>query len=369
MMIDDLLKKLEDSDRAGALELIEKEIKEEGRAWEIHLSLFPLVQRVLNPPYINPHLPKMYRIYREFVPYLREEEIPPLLRLEISEYARRPKSEKIPPLSSPAPALVFEEVELAIRERDREKTAALMRSFLDRQGGAELARRLLLLGSGYLDQSLGHSVSCTAFILLEMMEHTHQDPWPALVTLADYFCQGGFHTTPALLESTPPYTQETVAKHLLRAASGRGIINLHHTITLYAIDRVRGFLDKDEYAHMIGAWIEFLRDKPAQMTVLDRPGRELPSDYPGFFQAFSRLDEKAVLAGAAGMMASEKDRRKLGRYLIKGVGDLYQGNYNPHFLTGLGSALWVVDRYGDRMSIVLNALAQYVGYFFEGLVD
>jgi hypothetical protein len=29
-------------------------------AWQIHLSLFAVVQRVLNPPYINPHLPKMY---------------------------------------------------------------------------------------------------------------------------------------------------------------------------------------------------------------------------------------------------------------------------------------------------------------------
>jgi hypothetical protein len=368
-MIDDLLKKMEDSDRAGALELIEKEIKEKGRAWEIHLSLFPLVQRVLNPPYINPHLPKMYRIYREFLPYLREDELPPLVRLELSEYARRPKAQKIPPLSPLAPALVFEEVELAIRERNPEKTAGLMRSFFDRQGGVELARRLLLLGSGYLDQSLGHSVSCTAFILLEMMERTDQNPWPALLTLADYFCRGRFHTTPALRKSTPPNTQETVAKHLLRATSGRGIINLHHTITLYAIDRLRGFLSEEEYAHMIAAWIEFLRDKPAQMTALDRPGREVPSDYPGFFESFSRLDEKAVLAAAAGMVTSEKGRRKLGCYIIKGVGDLYQGNYNPHFLTGLGSALWIVDRYGDRMSIVLNALSQYVGFFFEGLVD
>ena len=37
-------------------------------SWEIHQSLFPVVQRVLNPPFINPHLPKMYRICREFIP-------------------------------------------------------------------------------------------------------------------------------------------------------------------------------------------------------------------------------------------------------------------------------------------------------------
>ena len=40
-----------------------------------------------------------------------------------------------------------------------------------------------------------------------------------------------------------------------------------------------------------------------------------------------------------------------------------QGNYNPHHLTGLGSARWVVDRYRDS-PIALNALRQYLNYFF-----
>jgi hypothetical protein len=40
-------------------------------AWQIHRSLFAVVQRVLNPPYINPHLPKMYAVYRYFSPYLQ----------------------------------------------------------------------------------------------------------------------------------------------------------------------------------------------------------------------------------------------------------------------------------------------------------
>ena len=48
--------------------------------------------------------------------------------------------------------------------------AALMLAFLEQLGNVELARRLLLLGSGYLNRSLGHSISCTAFILLEMIE-------------------------------------------------------------------------------------------------------------------------------------------------------------------------------------------------------
>ena len=109
----------------------------------------------------------------------------------MNEYARRPKLEKLPkkdPLPSP---VSFKEVESAIGEQDREKTAVLMRTFLEQKGIEEAARRLLLLGSGYLNQSLGHSVSCTAFILLEMMEQKGRDhgrlsrPWPTISVRVD----------------------------------------------------------------------------------------------------------------------------------------------------------------------------------------
>ena len=95
-MIDLLLQKLEESNSSAAAELVGNELRRKGNAWKIHLSLFPVAQRVLNPPFINPHLPKMYRVCREFLPYLREDEVPGLVQLEISEYARRPKLEKIP---------------------------------------------------------------------------------------------------------------------------------------------------------------------------------------------------------------------------------------------------------------------------------
>jgi hypothetical protein len=172
-------------------ELFTEEVKKGSDSWEIHLSLFPAVQRVLNPPFINPHLPKMYRIYRQLIPFLRKDEIPGLIGLEITEYVRRPKLEKLPrgnPLTS---RVAFEDIRSAIRAKDREKTAILMATFYAQAGGTELARQVLLLGSGYLKDSLGHSVSCTAFILLEMLERIDQDPWPAATILADYL-QGRF---------------------------------------------------------------------------------------------------------------------------------------------------------------------------------
>ncbi len=367
IVTDDLLEALEASDVARVSKLLRRKISEGGEAWEIHLSLFPMVQRVLNPPFINPHLPKMHGIFRELVPYLGKNEIPALINLEVIEYARRPKLKELPKAKPLNSSVSFSDVEAAISDQDWEKTTVLMATFHVQEGGLELARRLLLLGSGYLDQSLGHSISCTAFILLEMLERVDQDPWPALATLGDYFCKGLFHTTPVLRKSKVFPSDEVLKHHLLRATSGSGIVDLHHTITLYAMERTREFFSKEEYNHMLEMWIAFMEDKKAERIAVDSPRLDTPVSYPRFYETFSRLEAQPTVAIATGMIGSPKGRRQLGRFLIKSLCDKYQGNYNPHYLTGLGSTLWVVDRYWDQEPIALNALFQYLSFFSEGI--
>jgi hypothetical protein len=71
----------------------------------------------------------MYRIYRDFIPYIMKEDISPLVQLEITEYAKRPKLEKLPKGTLPTSSVSFREVESAIRKQDLEKTATLMATF------------------------------------------------------------------------------------------------------------------------------------------------------------------------------------------------------------------------------------------------
>jgi hypothetical protein len=362
-----LLQAVEASDVARASKQVRQKLAKDGNGWRIHLSLFPVVQRVLNPPYINPHLPKMYAICREFVTYLSEDEIAALVDLEVAEYARRPKLEQLPKAKLLNSPVSFNNVESAIGDQDWEKTAVLMATFHAQKGGVELARRLLLLGSGYLDRSLGHSISCTAFILLEMLERVDQDSWPALTTLSDYFCKGKFHTTPALRKSTAFTSDEALDYQLMRATSGRGIVNLHHTITLYALERVRQFFSKEEYQHLIGAWIAFMKDKKAEPIKLESRQMKSVSDYAQFYKTFSRLEPKSVVASVAGMIVSHHNRWQLSHFLIKGLCDLYQGDYNAHNITGLGSTLWVVNRFWNQTPIAINALFQYMDFFFDDI--
>ncbi|MBI2850939.1 MAG: hypothetical protein HYX80_07880 [Chloroflexi bacterium] len=94
------------------------------------------------------------------------------------------------------------------------------------------------------------------------------------------------------------------------------------------------------------------------------PAGETPSDYDSFYQVFSKQAEMPALVCLSGMLSSNGGRQRMGTYLVKGVCDLYQGNYDPHFVTGLASALWVVNHYWNQPRIAMNALRQYLNYFF-----
>jgi hypothetical protein len=361
--VEDLLQAVAASDVALAGEIFDELIAAGRNAWDVHLSLYRVVQGVLNPPFINPHLPKMYRINRELASLLGPEELPSLVRLEVTEYARRPKLEEAARGALPRGDFSFVDIESAVGRGDREGATLLMAAFAAREGAAELARRLLVLGSGYLDQTLGHSISCTVFMLLEMIDRPEEDSRPVLTALADYFCKGHFDTTPAL-RATRMIPEEEYSRHLLRAASGRGIVNLHHTITFYAIEQARPLVSDNEYHHMVQAGIEFMGEKDEEPVKADDLESKDCKDYMAFFEQYSKLEIGPVANCLAGMTTSTQRLPVLGRFLVRCLCDLYHGEYNPHNLTGLGSALWFANRYRNYSGLAVNALYQYVDYFF-----
>lgn len=370
-MKDALLKAIEESDVSVAQTELEKKNERGMDAWDIHLAMFEVAQRVLNPPFINPHLPKMHAICREFEPLLEKEDILPLVRLEVGEYARRPKLEKFDrpgPLSS---AASFDDIEATIRRKDAKETALLLESFLSLQGAQELSRRLLLFGGGSseLKASLGHSISCTAFLLLEMMARPDLDHWPTIAVLADYFCKLKLGAHAGSYDSGASSAEETVQRHMPRAVSGTGIVNLHHPMTIYALERVRHLFTAEEYNGLVDAWVSFMRDKEEEKPAFDFTENGPIESYSQFYRLFSKLETGPVVSALMPMLDSPEGHRQMGRFLIKGVSDLYQGKYNPHHLTGLGSTLWVTHRFHEQKSIAGGALFQFVSYFFDALND
>ena len=195
----------------------------------------------------------------------------------------------------------------------------------------------------------------------------NEDLWPVFTTLADYFCKGVFQHTPVPETSDDTITDDPVPHLLLQTTKGGGIVNLHHTITLYAMERVRHLFDEQEYGRMLGALVSFMGKKDGMQPKINVPGATHPEDYSSFYETYSGLDARTVTAVAKEMITSSEGRRRLGRFLIKSLCEAYQGAYDPHYVTGLGSALWAVDRYWNKDSVAESALYQYLDYLFDGL--
>ncbi len=303
----------------GATSELKRANLEGSAAWSAHVDLFPAVQRVLNPPFINPHMPKMYAIIRDLRPYMETEDLPALLYLEAVEYARRKKLVLFKRPSDDGSSITstpFMQVEEAIRSGDVESTASCFAAYVRQHGARELARRLLLIGSGYLVASLGHSISCTVFILKEMLTRNDQDHWPTLVLLADYFVKGRFYEAPSAYEG---FTG-AIPDYIKHATAGSSFVDIHHTITLYAIERARDLLTAGEYEHLVARWLEWMGEKKeahAWSPAIAATAHD--ADYSTFFRSFSRFDRQAVLDMLLPFAGSPQGRKKLGRFLIKGL--------------------------------------------------
>ncbi|MEJ2056819.1 MAG: hypothetical protein P8X39_03140 [Desulfofustis sp.] len=154
---------------------------------------------------------------------------------------------------------------------------------------------------------------------------------------------------------------------LKRAVSGTGIVALHHTITLYAIERGKHFWDHAEYDHGLTMWSRMLGDKEEDLYPIEEIAAEPLADFTTFLKIFRQADPMLLLGYAKKALGFEKDRQRLAGFLIKAVLRCYNGHYNPHYLTGLGSSLWLMDRFHDHADIVLSGLYQYLDYFFSGV--
>ena len=118
---------------------------------------------------------------------------------------------------------------------------------------------------------------------------------------------------------------------------------------------------------MMSALISFMGDKDGKQPEIDIVEAARSIDYSTFNETFSGMDASSVTGIAAGMMTSSQGRRRLGRFLIRAVCEAYQGDYDPHYITGLGSALWAIDGYWNQDTAAMNALYQYLDYLFNGL--
>ena len=118
---------------------------------------------------------------------------------------------------------------------------------------------------------------------------------------------------------------------------------------------------------MLTMWMQMLADKQENLIPVEEFTTEISPSFPHFFTVFSKYDPMPVVNMVKDMLNSKEDRARLENYLIKSVLRCHNGRYNPHYLTGLGASLWVIENFYNQPIIVLNALLQYLDFSFSGI--
>jgi hypothetical protein len=323
----------------------------------IREEIFPAAQMVLNPPYINPHLPKMYNILRDLYPTLDPESKSELVKLEVTEYTRRPKLPQAPSIQEET-SIGEGELEAAIEDGDVPRAAMILHTIERLNGNEALSKKLLTIGGAQLEGSLGHSVSCTTFILREISRHPPSEAFPSIWALANYFCKGKFLSNLERQSSSKP---SDVDKNILRAVSGTGIRDLHDTITAYAIEKASPFIDENVVGKLIKRWVEYLGEKeeePYRVT----PDRLGPPSYNEFLSLYLDHKTESLVTRSMKLVTEGNGVNDFGNYMIRCLLSDYDGNYDPHYFTGLGSLLWVINKYPSQSDVQSSALHQYLEF-------
>jgi hypothetical protein len=127
---------------------------------------------------------------------------------------------------------------------------------------------------------------------------------------------------------------------------------------------MRPLISEKEHGHLLQKWRLFLGAKSAG-EFPEREHEQGKPDYDNFMESYRSLDTEAVVTSLAGLLPVPEGRDLLGRFLVKALCDTYNGSYNPHYVTGLGSTLWAINRFRETPVIAVGALRQYVDYLFE----
>ncbi len=233
-----------------------------------------------------------------------------------------------------------------------------------REEPVELAQGLLWLSTASIPETLGHSFSCFLPVMADLILPGH----PATPTsLFSYLLYLGRFPVPGDLPTPVKSAMLDLNSLLQICASGEGIVNLHHMITLYlflqweltSFNRGRGLPFK-----ILEEWVS---EKTLDQERLDKLEKaelpEPPNSFEEFAQRFSLEDMEntvnlVISVLESGVPATDWLFRVFSRYHRP-------DNWNPHYFTGLYCALGFYRSMEIESLARRMAVAQAVEYFGE----
>lgn len=236
----------------------------------------------------------------------------------------------------------------------------------------KLREHLLNLGMERIPDSLGHSVSCFFPVMRDLVNH-HKDLAATAVLsyvmyLSRYSYQGEYNSDQ---KRRKKLAQEELDDLGLKAASGSGIVNLHHMITYYTF-----FMLEDSSFYQQLPPYSILENYFGSKTVdqnrlklADKNNAEtkIAETYQQFKDNFSLTDYEDDLAFL--FYNLDENYKETVSHLHQMFAEYYKPGWNPHYYTSLycGLGIYNSDKVSDPR-IKKMAVIQAVEYFVSNLL-
>ena len=233
---------------------------------------------------------------------------------------------------------------------------------------AKLKQHLLNLGMERIPDSLGHSVSCFFPVMRDLVNH-HKDLAATAVLsyvmyLSRYSYQGKYNYDQKKRRKPSPKELEELG---LKAASGSGIVNLHHMITYYTffmLENSSFYQELPPYTILENYFgsknIDQKRLKLADSN--NKAETKIAESYQQFKDNFSLANYQENLAFL--FYNLDENYEETVSHLHQLFAEYYSPGWNPHYYTGLYCALGLYksDKINDK-KVKKMAVIQAVEYF------
>ena len=236
----------------------------------------------------------------------------------------------------------------------------------------KLKEFLLNLGMERITDSLGHSISCFYPVLRDLVNH-HQDlSATAVLSFLMYLSRYSYkdkYNSKEEKEKRP--SQKELEKLGLKAASGSGIINLHHMITYYTFLMLEdsSFYQQIPPYSILENYFGSKNIDQQRLELFEKNVEKnmVAENYQQFKNNFSLKSYQANLGFLFNNLDSEYQNTV--SYLHRLFAEYYSSSWNPHYYTGLYCSLGIYS--SDKINnikIKKMAVIQAVEYFTNNVL-
>ena len=237
----------------------------------------------------------------------------------------------------------------------------------------KLKEYLINLGMERIPDSLGHSISCFFPVMRDLINH-HKDVSATAVLsyvmyLSRYSYQNKYNSEQ---EKRKKLSQEELEDLGLKAASGSGIVNLHHMITYYTffmLENSSFYQELPPYT-ILENYFGSKNIDQKRLNFADSNNKEksqIADSYQHFKDNFSLTNNQEDLDFL--FYNLDQNYKETVSHLHQLFAEYYTPGWNPHYYTGLYCALGLYksDKINDK-KVKKMAVIQAIEYFVSNVL-